>query len=131
MLRPPAPPFAVPAVAFRFPALAALAGRLPVGSGREAALAALLVARLAAGMVPDARLARPIRAQRAAAARQWLPSMCPDVRVRAACTTLAAATAEDDPSPVGKALVRVIEVTAPHLDSAARSELSALARSLG
>ena len=43
-------PYSLESLAFPFPALAALAGRLPLGGGREVALAAMLVARLAHGL---------------------------------------------------------------------------------
>lgn len=130
MLRPPSPPFAVAPATFRFRALASLAGRLPIGAGRETALAALLSARLAAGALPSAQHARPVRVARAAAMKQWLTAMCPDVKVRAACAVLADATAEDDPDGVVRALQRVIEVTAPHIDAAARAEFTSLASEL-
>src|SRR5512140_2779209 len=97
MLQPPAPPYALTAPAFRFPALAALAGGLPVGAGREAALAVLLVARLATGALPEGPLSRALRARRATAARHWIGATCPDVRVRGACLALADATAGDEP----------------------------------
>ena len=43
-------PYALEPLRFPFPALAALAGRLPLGGGREVALAALMTARLAQGV---------------------------------------------------------------------------------
>jgi len=42
-----APPYALAPTSFRFPALAALAGRAPLGGQREVVLAAYVVARLA------------------------------------------------------------------------------------
>ena len=130
MLRPPLPPFAVTPATFRFPALASLAGRLPIGAGRETALAALLAMRIAAGSLPSAQHAQPVRVARAAAMKQWLTAMCPDAKVRAACAVLADTTAEDDPEAVVRALQRVMEVTAPHLDAAARAEITSLASEL-
>ena len=130
MLRPPSPPFAVVPAAFRFPALAVLAGRLPIGAGRETVLAALLTARVATGSLPAHHVSQATRATRAAAAKQWLTAMCPDPKVRAACAALADSTAEDDPSGVARALQRVMEVTATYLDLGARSELAALASEL-
>ena len=41
-----APPYALTPTTFRFRALAALAGRAPLGGGRETALASYVVARL-------------------------------------------------------------------------------------
>ena len=128
VLRPPAPPYALATTAFRFPALAALAGRLPLGSGREAVLAALIAARLAAGATPPSPLDRTRRTARAVAAQQWLHATCPDPRVRAACSALADATAGNVGDSVAQALQRVMEVTAPHLDQGARSEILAIIR---
>jgi hypothetical protein len=129
MLRPPSPPYSVENAEFAFPALAALMGRLPLGAGREAMLAALLAARLAAGAIPG-NLPVAARRQRAASAAHWLRAMCPDAKVRVACTALADATGGDAPESVAKALQTVIDVTAGQLDTAARSELAGLAATL-
>jgi hypothetical protein len=127
VLQPPSsPPGAVQTIRFRFPALAALAGQLPVGAGREAALAALLSARMAAGAALPSPLPAALREVRAAAARHWLQGSCPDAKVRAACSALAEATAGDAPEGVASALARVMEVTAPNLDTAARLEFGTL-----
>jgi len=56
--------------------------------------------------------------------------MCPDAKVRAACAAVADSSARDDPGEVSRALQRVMEVTAPHLDAAARLELATLASDL-
>ena len=128
MLRPPGPPFSLDAVTFRFPALAGSAGSLPIGSGREAALAALLVARLAADAIPPGSLPLVLRAERATAARHWLGATCPDARVRNACAAVAEATGGDDGALVGRALTGLIEAISHVLDEAARMELAALAR---
>jgi hypothetical protein len=128
VLRPPPPPYSLAPTDFRFPALAALGGRLSLGAGREAVVAVLLAARLAAGAVPATPLSRELRAARAAAAVQWLGATCPDARVRSACVAVADASAADAPLAIASALAKVIEVTSTHLDPAARAELTTLAR---
>lgn len=132
VLRPQLPPYSVEPATFRFPALAALAGKLPLGSGREAVLSALLAARLAAQTL-HADADGSALAARAAAARDWFRALCPDAKVRAACTAVADATAggpggQSDAEAVARALHRLAEVAGRHLDAAARAELETLAR---
>lgn len=138
MLQPELPPYSVEPATFQFPALAALAGKLQLGSGREAAVAALLAARLARDAADPDTLDRATREARAAAARDWFRALCPDARIRAACTAVADATGGPGPRSEGgldtaalaRAIQRVSEVTSRHLDAAARRELEALARRL-
>ncbi|HLA90221.1 MAG TPA: hypothetical protein VJL28_07325 [Gemmatimonadaceae bacterium] len=119
-------PYALAAPVFPFRALAALAGRAPLGGPRETALATLVAARLAAGATPPALLAPPARAARAEAARLWLTSIALPAAVRGALLRLADASGTDDLRAIAVALARVTEVTAPHLDRGARSELDRL-----
>jgi hypothetical protein len=126
VLRTTPPPYSLETPSFRFPALAALAGRLPLGSGRETALAVLLSARVAEGALTPGLLSASVRKARGAAAHQWLAATCPDAKVRAACTALVEAAATGDRAAIGKAVTRVMDVTAGHLDAAARSELRQL-----
>ncbi|HKS06660.1 MAG TPA: hypothetical protein VJR92_10140 [Gemmatimonadaceae bacterium] len=126
MLRPPQPPYALESPAFRFPAIAALAGRLPLGAGREPILAVLLAARIAGVVTDPGTLSPSVRKARAAAAQQWLSATCPDGKVRAACVALADASVAADRDVAAAALVKVMEVTDGFLDSASRSELRGL-----
>jgi hypothetical protein len=121
------PPFALSPASFRFPALASLAARSALGAGREAALATLLTARVAEGVLT---LPRAARAERATAAAQWLGTSCPDARIRAACIAVVEATADDPREPLARALTRVIDANAAHLDVASKAELTALVRAV-
>lgn len=124
------PPYALPTHAFRFPALAALAGRAQLGGEREVALACLMAARLAAGALPDAALGHAGRAARAAGARAWFAAMTLPAAVRVPCARLVDASAGEDRGALARALDGVTAVTAPHLDPGALSELTELAAAL-
>src|SRR5438046_767099 len=91
----PAPPYALSSPAFRFRALASLAGRAPLGGQREVALATFLVARLVDDCLPESELAPAARRERSAAARGWLASVALPGPVRAPLTKLADLTADD------------------------------------
>src|SRR3954465_7167797 len=62
---PNQPPYAVPSTEFRFPALAALAGRAQLGGDREVALALYVAARLAQDCRGASALSDSSRAERA------------------------------------------------------------------
>jgi hypothetical protein len=123
VLKTPPLPYALTPPSFRFPALAALTGRLPLGAGREAVMAVLLSARIAGDADGSSPISAGARRARAAAAHQWLAASCPDARIRAACTALTDASVAGDPAALAEALARVMEVTAGYLDAGARSEL--------
>ena len=124
----PAPPYALATPFFRFRALAALAGRSPLGGDREVALATLLVARLALGALPPMALPQGARAARAAAARSWLASVALPAALRLPLARLVDATASIDRSGVGAALGAVVDAAAPHLDAPAIAELNDVVR---
>jgi hypothetical protein len=113
--------------AFRFRALAALAGRAPLGGPREVVLATYLVARLVDDSLPQRELSASMRGERSAAARGWLGSVALPAAVRASLTKLADATA-GDLADVGQALANVVTAIDPYLDAAARLELDRLER---
>ncbi|MEA3246571.1 MAG: hypothetical protein U9Q74_10490, partial [Gemmatimonadota bacterium] len=123
-------PYALATPAFRFQALAATVGRAAMGGPREAALVALLAARMAAGAAPAGGLSPAQRARRAEAARGWVGTMALSPVLRAAIGRLLEASAGSDPSAVAGALCKVTDVTAQWLDRPARSELEALAAKL-
>lgn len=126
-----APPYALATPRFRFRALAALAGRSPLGGEREIALATLLAARLAIGALPPLRLPQGIRATRANGARAWFAALALPASVRAALARLVEATADMDCSTVEPALRLVLEATSPLLDAGAVAELREVARLSG
>ena len=125
-----APPYALAPTTFRFRALAALAGRAPLGGGRETALASYVVARLAVGCLPESSLPLEDRTNRAAAARTWLASLALPVPVRAPLVKVIESTRHDSRPAVGAALVTVADVAASYLDGPAVTELRELAAQL-
>lgn len=128
MLRPPLPPFALASPAFRFPALAALVGRLPPGGGREIALAVLLAVRLADGATGAHRFSPASRDARALSAARWLAVACPDARVRASCERVVAASAMVAPgAEMVAAITAVATAAGAYLDRDTRAELVGLA----
>jgi hypothetical protein len=122
-------PYALEALRFPFPALASLAGRLPLGGGREVALAALLTARLAQGAATSDALPPGDRAARASAAKVWLASLALPATTRvpfARCVESTTGT----PLQVAGALRSLVAAAGAHLDGPSVQELEKLARSL-
>lgn len=126
-----APPYALAPVTFRFRAIAALAGRAPLGGGRETALACYVVARLAVGCLPDSTLPAEDRAARASAARTWLASLALPVPIRAPLVKVIESTRHDSRPAVAAAIVTAADIAASYLDGPALAELRALATELG
>ena len=122
-----APPYALAPTTFRFRALAAHAGRAPLGGARETTLASYVVARLAVGLLPGTMLPLEDRGVRASAARTWLASLALPVPVRAPLVKVIESTRHDSRSAVAAALVTVADVAASYLDGPAIAELRALA----
>jgi hypothetical protein len=125
-----APPYALAPTTFRFRALAALAGRAPLGGARETALASYVVARLALGLVPGSALSLDDRVVRAAAARTWLASLALPAPLRAPLAKVIESTRHESTSAVATALVTVADVAASYLDGPALAELRGLAAQL-
>jgi hypothetical protein len=123
------PPYVLVPTAFRFAALAALAGRAPLGGRREVVLATYMAARLAQDVLADRGLSQPTRLERAAQGRTWLANIALPASVRPALAKLvdvSAASAAD-----AAAAVRVVmAVTTPFLDAKAQGELEQLAAAL-
>ncbi len=124
---PTAPPYGLTSPAFRFRALATLAGRAPLGGPREVTLATYLVARLVDDCLPQREFATASRVERSAAARGWLGSVALPAGVRAPLTKLTDATA-GDLADVTPALANLLTAVDAYLDAAARLELDRLAR---
>ena len=124
-----APPYALATPTFRFRALASLAGRAPIGGPREVALATYLVARLVDDCQPSKMLPGPARAERAAAARNWLAGVALPNSIRALLAKLVDATAGDS-SQLGAPLSDAMAAVDSYLDPASRSELERLSRAL-
>jgi hypothetical protein len=122
---PVLPPYAVPPVHFPFRALAARAGRAPLGGEREVALAALMVARLARDAVGENELPIALRAERAAAARAWLASLALPARARSPLTRLLEASA-GDVTTLAAAIDDAATALVPWLDDHCIAELRAI-----
>lgn len=125
------PPYALAETGFPLRALAVATSRAPLGGAREALMATLVAARLAAATCGRLVLPAPLRAERAGAARHWMGALTLAAPLRAALGQLLDATVHDDAPAVAAALANVTEVTAPHLDRKARSELDRLTRVIG
>jgi hypothetical protein len=118
--------YALAAPVMPFPALAALAGRSPLGGGREVVISAFVVARLAASALPPAPLAIELRAARAARARAWLAAVAMPASTRGPLTRLIDATGRDDTAVLRSMLLGAIDAVARTLDAPSRGELNAL-----
>ena len=125
-----APTYALDPTTFRFRALAALAGRAPLGGGRETALATFVVARLAVGCLPTSPIPIEDRGTRASAARTWIASLALPVPVRAPLVKVIESTRQENRGAVAAALVTAADVAASYLDGPALAELRALAAEL-
>jgi hypothetical protein len=123
------PAYSLRSLAFPFPALAALAGRLPLGGGREVALASLTAARLACAMLEPDPLPVAERTSRAAAARVWLASLALPNVTRVPFTRCFEATAGSC-GGAAVALRSLLSITSAHLDAASAQELERLSRKL-
>jgi hypothetical protein len=128
-VQPAQPPYALAATAFRFPALAALAGRSAIGGQREVALATYLTARLAQDTLPERGVSPEARMERAANAKNWLATLSLPAAVRPALARLVELSA-GSPEFAAQGVRNVTAVTANFLDSGARLELDQLAASL-
>ncbi|MGV3708651.1 MAG: hypothetical protein ACO1Q7_07400 [Gemmatimonas sp.] len=122
-------PYSLRELAFPFPALAALAGRLPLGGGREIALAALTAARLASSMIGPEPLPADERTTRAAAARTWVASLALTSAMRAHFTRCYESTAST-PAAAASTVRSLLSVINANLDGPASQELDRLARRL-
>jgi len=122
------PPYALPALVFRFAHLATLAGRAPIGGAREVALACFVAARLVHDCCdPLLDLDEELRAARCAGAKGWLGTIAIPAPVRTPVAKLAEASANGHPdtmAPLVRALAKAAE---SFLDPPARAELDALA----
>ena len=86
-----------------------------------------MAVRLVSGLREPFPLASDTRTARAEAARVWLGALTVPAKTRTALLRAFATSAGTDLSSAADALAAVTEVTAPHLDRGARSELIRLA----
>jgi hypothetical protein len=125
------PPFSLDAPAFRFRALAALAGRAPLGGEREMALATLMAVRLAEGMLPGAALSAMARQSRAAGARVWLSAMTLPAASRIPLARVVEASEGESRGAAAEALAAYAGIANPMLDPGSRAEITDLLATLG
>jgi len=114
---------------FRFPAVAALAGRAPLGGQREVALGTFLAARLAFDAHPDGGLPTLSRAERAAQAKTWLATMTLPPTVRTALLQVIDASAQE-PAAAAEAVRGLLAAAESFLDVRSKTELERLAATL-
>ena len=126
-----APPFSLDTPAFRFRALAALAGRASLGGEREMALATLMAARLAEGMLPESALSPMARQSRAAGARVWLSAMTLPASTRIPLARVVEASEGESRASVAEALAAFAGVANTMLDPGSRAEITELLGALG
>lgn len=124
------PPFAPVRATFACPALLSAAGRAGMGGARETLIGAVMVVRLASGLRRPFPLDAAVRETRAEAARAWMVALTLPAKARTAFLRAFAASAAGDLAAAADSVDAVTEVTAPHLDKVARSELVRLAAGL-
>lgn len=124
------PPYTLATTPFRFRALSALAGRLPLGGERELAMAVFVAARLASGGLPPYALLGDVRRTRVSGMRPWIGALTLPAAARSAMTALAEASARDDRTSIATALDRITTLATPILDAASRAELQQLGKAL-
>ena len=125
----PVPPYALDAFRFRFPALAACAGRAPLGGDREMALATLEAARLAVALLPPVSLDRSSAGPRAERAKLWLTSLSMPQPARMAVLRAFDATGVG-PRETAEALTELARTITGHVDAPSQQELVDLAAAL-
>ena len=125
-----APPYSLAPARFPCRALAARAGRAPLGGEREVALACWLGARLALALLPPEPVPEPVRAARASAARGWLANLALPAATRAPLSRLVDASGGDSLPGAAAAIRRVLGAASAQLDAASVAELERIADAL-
>jgi len=125
------PPLALPAIAFPYRQLAALAGRAPIGGAREVALGCFLAARLAAERLAPEPPSDVARAAREAGCRAWLGTLTLPGPVRAPLARCLETAISGSLPDVAKAVRALAVAAAEYLDPPARAELDLLVLQLG
>ncbi len=120
-----APPYALAPTSFRFPALATLAGRAPLGGQREVVLAAYVVARLAHDTLAERGVSSETRTDRATHARTWLATLALPAAARTALQRSIEASATHSRG-AGEAITGLIKAIDSFLDQPSRLELAQL-----
>lgn len=125
-MRAPVLPYSVGPIVFPYPALAAYAGRAPLGRGREVALACLMAARLALPTIGCVPLPAPVRGSRATGATRWFSSLALPAPLRTPLARLAAASAAGARAEIADTLIALIAAARKHLDEPSLAELESV-----
>lgn len=123
------PPYAVPPTEFRFPALAALAGRAQLGGDREVALALYLTARLVHDTAGAAGLSDSARVDRAATAKTWISNFALPAAIKPAIVHLIESTAGNS-ATLADELRALVASARSYLDIQSQTELDRLAKTV-
>jgi hypothetical protein len=127
----PRAPYSLEPNSFPLPALAALAGRAPLGGQREAALACFVVGRLiASASAATTGTGSEQGRDRLQGVKHWLGSAALAPTLRQALARAAECASDGDKAGVKSALDSVMTVTANQLDPAARLELARLSQAI-
>ena len=124
------PRFALATPHFRFRALATFAGRAALGGDREVALACLVVARLASGLLAPFDIQAADVRSRSAAAKHWLSSLALPSSIRIPLTHVADAVATGNPSTTRAALERMLVAVSRNIDESSAGEIRAIVAEL-
>ena len=93
-------------------------------------MATLLAARLVIGALPPSPLPQQVRIVRANGARAWFAALAVPPSFRQSLMRLMDATTSVDRDGLESALRAVIDISAPHLDAPALTELREIVRML-
>ena len=126
----PRAPYSLEPNSFPLPALAALAGRAPLGGQRETALACFVVGRLIASASTATASSSEQGRERLLGIKHWLGSAALPANLRQALARAAECASEGDKGGVKSAIDSVMTVTANQLDPAARLELARLSQAI-
>src|SRR5258707_12813826 len=124
------PRFALATPHFRFRALAALAGRGALGGDREVALACLVVARLACGMLAPFDIQAADAKSRSAATKQWLSVLSLPSSIRIPLAHVADSVSTGNPTSTSVALERMLVAVSRNIDEASAGEIRAIVAEL-
>ena len=124
------PKFALVTPVFRFRSLAAAAGRASLGGDRETLLACLQLARVCTGLLPPFELSRELTLERTENTKQWLASLAMPSGVRSTAFGVIGGLTGHDRARLAEAVEDLVKAAPPHLDEAARVELTHLIQEL-
>ena len=124
------PKFALVTPVFRFRSLAAAAGRASLGGDRETLLACLQLGRLCTGLLPPFELSRELTLERTENTKQWLSSLAIPSGVRSTAFGVIGGLTGHDRARLAEAFEDLVKAAPPHLDEAARVELTHLIQEL-